>query len=43
MLLMNHSLREASEKLAQEANEISLSASPAFMDYYVDCMSFMEF
>lgn len=43
MLLMNRSLREASEKLAQEANEISLSASPAFMDYYVDCMSFMEF
>lgn len=43
MLLMNKSLREKSEQLAQQATELSLSASPAFMDYYVDCMSFMEF
>lgn len=43
MLLMNRALREKSEKMAQEATEISLSASAAFMDYYVDCMSFMEF
>ena len=43
MLLMNKSLRERSEQMAQQATELSLSASPAFMDYYVDCMSFMEF
>ena len=43
MLLMNKSLREKSEHMAQQATELSLSASPAFMDYYVDCMSFMEF
>ena len=43
MLLMNRSLREKSEQMAQQATELSLSASPAFMDYYVDCMSFMEF
>ncbi|MDR3767302.1 MAG: ASKHA domain-containing protein [Butyricicoccus sp.] len=43
MLLMNRSLRKQSEQMAQNATEISLSASPAFMDYYVDCMSFMTF
>lgn len=43
MLLMNRSLRGQSEQLAQAAAEISLSASPAFMDAYVDCMSFMTF
>ena len=43
MLLMNKSLREKSEQFARQATELSLSASPAFMDYYVDCMSFMEF
>lgn len=43
MLLMNRSLREYSESLAENATELSLSASAAFMDYYVDCMSFMEF
>lgn len=43
MLLMNQSLRAQSERMAQDATELSLSASPAFMDYYVDCMSFMEF
>lgn len=43
MLLMNHPLREKSEQLAQEATELSLSTSASFMDYYVDCMSFMEF
>ena len=43
MLLMNHPLREKSEQLAQEAPELSLSTSASFMDYYVDCMSFMEF
>ena len=43
MLLMNRSLRAYSEALAKDATELSLSASAAFMDYYVDCMSFMEF
>lgn len=43
MLLMNRSLRAQSEQMAQNATEISLSASPDFMDYYVDCMSFMTF
>lgn len=43
MLLMNRSLREVSEQLAQGATELSLSASAEFMDHYIDCMSFMEF
>lgn len=43
MLLMNRSLRAKSEQMAQNATEISLSASPDFMDHYVDCMSFMTF
>ena len=43
MLLMNRELRTISERMAQEACELSLSASPVFMDAYVDCMSFMEF
>lgn len=43
MLLLNRELRAESEALARDAVELSLSASPAFMDYYVDCMSFLEF
>lgn len=43
MLLMNKSLREKTFQFASEAVELSLSASSTFMDYYVDCMSFMEF
>lgn len=43
MLLMDRTLRTESERMAQEATELSLSASPTFMDAYVDCMSFMEF
>lgn len=43
MLLMNRALREKSEQLAKDAVELSLSANAGFMDYYVDCMSFMEF
>ena len=40
MLLVNPSLRAESEKFAEAAEEISLSSSPEFMEYYVDCMSF---
>ena len=43
MLLLNREIRAKSETLADAAEEIELSASAAFMDYYVDCMSFMEF
>lgn len=43
MLLLNRPLREKSEQIAREAVELSLSASSVFMDYYVDCMSFIEF
>ena len=43
MLLMNRSLREQTEQLAQSAVELSLSTSAEFMDYYVDCMAFMQF
>lgn len=43
MLLLDPALRARSEQLAAEATELSLSASPEFMDYYVDCMSFMTF
>lgn len=43
MLLMNRELRTISERMAQNACELSLSASSVFMDTYVDCMSFMEF
>ena len=43
MILLNREIREQSEQLADAAEEIELSASAAFMDYYVDCMSFMEF
>lgn len=43
MLLLNRTIRAEAEKLAADAEEIELSASAAFMDYYVDCMSFMEF
>lgn len=43
MLLLNRSLRKKSERLAQEAVELSLSTNAGFMDYYVDCMSFVEF
>ena len=41
--LLNREIREKSERIADAAEEIELSASAAFMDYYVDCMSFMEF
>lgn len=40
MLLMNRSLRAESERIAREATEISLSASAAFREHYIDCMSF---
>lgn len=43
MLLQNRALRARAEALADRATELELSASPAFMDSYVDCMSFMEF
>lgn len=43
MLLMNRALRAQSEQLAQDAVELSLSASADFMDHYIDCMSFMAF
>ena len=43
MLLMNRELRTISERIAQEACELSLSVSAVFMDAYVDCMSVMEF
>lgn len=43
MILLNREIRAQSEHLADAAEEIELSASAAFMDYYVDCMSFMEF
>lgn len=43
MLLMNRQMRIESEKMAQQATELSLSQSAAFMDYYVDCMSFTAF
>lgn len=43
MLLMNRALRAQSEQMAQNATEISLSASPEFMDHYIDCMAFMAF
>ena len=43
MLLCSRALRAQSEALAKNAVELSLSASPEFMDYYVDCMSFMQF
>lgn len=43
MLLMNHSLREKANRLAQEAEELSLSTCAEFMDYYIDCMAFDTF
>lgn len=43
MLLMNRALRAQTEQMAREAEEISLSASPSFMDHYIDCMSFETF
>nr|WP_325197056.1 ASKHA domain-containing protein [uncultured Oscillibacter sp.] len=43
MLLLNRDLRAQSEVLVRNAVELSLSSSPEFMDYYVDCMSFGEF
>ena len=43
MLLCSRALRAQSEALAKNAVELSLSASPEFMDCYVDCMSFMQF
>lgn len=43
MLLMNRALRTQSEAMARAASELSLSASPVFMDAYIDCMSFETF
>ena len=43
MLLLNRALREKTEQMAQDAEELSLSTSPSFMDYYIDCMAFDEF
>ena len=39
MLLSNPSLRNNMELTAQQATELSLSASPEFMDHYIECMS----
>lgn len=38
MLLLNRSLRAQTEQMAQAAVELELSASPTFMDHYIDCM-----
>ena len=43
MLLRRHALREESARMASEATELSLSASPAFMEHYIDCMTFDTF
>ena len=43
MLLLNRDIRAKAEQLADAAEEIELSTSAAFMDHYIDCMSFMEF
>ena len=43
ILLLNRALREKTEQMAQNAEELSLSTSPSFMDYYIDCMAFDEF
>lgn len=43
MLLMDRTLRAASERIAQEAVELPLSANAGFMERYVDCMSFETF
>lgn len=43
MLLSNRGLRAQTEQLAQRAEELSLSTSAEFMDYYVDCMAFAQF
>jgi len=43
MLLRSKKLRERAARMAEEATELSLSASPEFMDHYVDCMSFGVF
>ena len=43
LLLRSHPLRETASRFASEAVELSLSASPEFMDYYVDCMFFERF
>ncbi|MBQ7778131.1 MAG: DUF4445 domain-containing protein [Oscillibacter sp.] len=43
MLLRSSALREKSARMAAEATELSLSASPAFMDHYIDCMTFDRF
>ena len=43
MLLRRHALREESVRMASEATELSLSASPPFMDHYIDCMTFDTF
>ena len=43
MLLRSRPLREQAEKLTKAAEELSLSASEEFMDYYIDCMTFGAF
>lgn len=40
MLLLNSSLRKKADSLAKSATELSLSESPVFMDYYINCMMF---
>lgn len=40
MLLFNKRLRRQAEALAENARELALSASPVFMERYIDCMSF---
>ena len=42
MLLMNRALRQRAENLARDAEELSLSESAEFMDYYIDGMSLNE-
>ena len=43
MLLRSRALRESAAAMAAGATELSLSASPAFMDHYIDCMTFDRF
>ncbi len=42
LYLKNHSLFEASERLARETEYIELTLSPAFSNYYIDAMAFPE-
>ena len=43
ILLRSSAARESSFRMAAEATELSLSANAAFMDHYIDCMSFDTF